>query len=58
MDQHVGKSIFQECIKGLLRKKIVIFVTNQIQYLPECDSVIFLQVVIEFFEFIEYELFF
>lgn len=44
VDQHVGKAIFRECIKGLLKKKIVLLVTNQLQYLPECDLVAFLQV--------------
>jgi ABC-type Na+ transport system ATPase subunit NatA len=41
-DQHVGKFIFQECIRGLLREKTVFFVTNQLQYLSQCDSVVFI----------------
>jgi ABC-type multidrug transport system ATPase subunit len=43
VDQHVGKAIFDECINGYLRKKIVLFVTNQFQYLPHCDHIVFLE---------------
>jgi len=31
VDQHVGKSIFNNCIKGILKGKTVIFVTHQLQ---------------------------
>jgi ABC-type transport system involved in cytochrome bd biosynthesis fused ATPase/permease subunit len=41
-DQHVGKLIFRECIRGLLKEKTVFFVTNQLQYLSQCDSVVFI----------------
>jgi ABC-type multidrug transport system fused ATPase/permease subunit len=44
VDQHVGKAIFGQCISQLLRKKIILFVTNQLQYLPSCDYVLLLQV--------------
>jgi len=30
VDQHVGKSIFNQCIKGILKGKTVIFVTHQL----------------------------
>ncbi|KAG0003216.1 Multidrug resistance-associated protein 4 [Modicella reniformis] len=40
MEAHVGKHIFQECIKGYLASKTVIFVTNQLQHLGDCDHVI------------------
>eukprot|EP01127_Copromyxa_protea_P023166 TRINITY_DN8609_c0_g1_i1.p1 TRINITY_DN8609_c0_g1~~TRINITY_DN8609_c0_g1_i1.p1 ORF type:complete len:1677 (-),score=373.81 TRINITY_DN8609_c0_g1_i1:59-4801(-) len=43
VDQHVGKAIFTQCIQGLLKNKIVVLVTNQLQYLPDCDNVLFLQ---------------
>eukprot|EP01126_Amoeba_proteus_P001422 TRINITY_DN10405_c0_g1_i1.p1 TRINITY_DN10405_c0_g1~~TRINITY_DN10405_c0_g1_i1.p1 ORF type:complete len:386 (-),score=80.72 TRINITY_DN10405_c0_g1_i1:8-1165(-) len=43
VDQHVGKAIFEKCIMGLLKKRLVLFVTNQLQYLGECDSVLFLK---------------
>jgi ABC-type bacteriocin/lantibiotic exporter with double-glycine peptidase domain len=31
VDQHVGKHIFNQCIKGILHEKTVIFVTHQLQ---------------------------
>lgn len=42
VDQHVGKAIFQECINGHLKNKLVLFVTNQFQYLPQCDQIVYL----------------
>lgn len=43
MDQHVSKRLFQECIRGLLRDATVILVTHQLQYLSQCDFVVFIQ---------------
>ncbi|KAF9183628.1 hypothetical protein BGZ51_003895 [Haplosporangium sp. Z 767] len=40
MDAQIGKHIFQECIKGYLANKTVIYVTNQLQHLQDCDHVI------------------
>ncbi|ORY95166.1 hypothetical protein BCR41DRAFT_375894 [Lobosporangium transversale] len=40
MDAQVGKHIFQECIKGYLANKTVIYVTNQLQHLGDCDRII------------------
>ena len=40
MDAQVGKHIFQECIKGYLANKTIIYVTNQLQHLADCDHVI------------------
>eukprot|EP00026_Physarum_polycephalum_P000482 Phypoly_transcript_00483.p1 GENE.Phypoly_transcript_00483~~Phypoly_transcript_00483.p1 ORF type:complete len:1415 (-),score=265.79 Phypoly_transcript_00483:241-4485(-) len=40
VDQHVGKHLFEKCIKTALAGKTVILVTHQLQYLPKCDSVI------------------
>ncbi|EXX63324.1 P-loop containing nucleoside triphosphate hydrolase protein [Rhizophagus irregularis DAOM 181602=DAOM 197198] len=39
MDPVVGKHIFHECIRKYLKDKAVIFVTNQLQYLSECDRI-------------------
>ncbi|CAG8563696.1 7307_t:CDS:10 [Funneliformis caledonium] len=39
MDPVVGKHIFHECIRKYLKNKAVIFVTNQLQYLSECDHI-------------------
>ncbi|XP_053126322.1 ATP-binding cassette sub-family C member 12 isoform X2 [Hemicordylus capensis] len=43
LDVHVGKSIFEECIKKALRGKTVLLVTHQLQYLEFCDEVILLK---------------
>ncbi|KAF9585713.1 hypothetical protein BGW38_001093 [Lunasporangiospora selenospora] len=40
MDAQIGKHIFQECIKGYLSNKTVIYVTNQLQHLSDCNHII------------------
>jgi hypothetical protein len=42
VDQHVGNALFTNLIRGKLRNKLVIFVTNQIQYLSQCDKILVL----------------
>uniref|UniRef100_A0A8C1TDH1 ATP-binding cassette sub-family C member 5 n=1 Tax=Cyprinus carpio TaxID=7962 RepID=A0A8C1TDH1_CYPCA len=42
VDAHVGKHIFEECIKKKLKGKSVILVTHQLQYLEFCDEVVLL----------------
>ena len=43
VDAHVGKHLFEECIKKFLQDKVVILVTHQIQYLKEADNILVLQ---------------
>lgn len=43
VDANVGKHIFQHCIKGAMRGKSILMVTNQIQYLSECDKVVLMR---------------
>lgn len=43
VDYLVGRHVFHHCLKGALRGKSILFVTHQIQYLEECDSVIFMR---------------
>lgn len=43
VDAHVGKHIFEECIKKELQGKSVILVTHQLQYLEFCDSILLLE---------------
>ena len=40
VDAHVGKHLFEECIKKFLEDKVVILVTHQIQYLKEADNIL------------------
>ncbi|KAL5004806.1 hypothetical protein ScPMuIL_018262 [Solemya velum] len=43
VDIHAGRHIFRQCIKQLLEGKTVLFITHQLQYLSQCDSVIFMK---------------
>ncbi|CAK6436568.1 unnamed protein product [Pipistrellus nathusii] len=43
VDAHVGRHIFQECIRKALRGKTVVLVTHQLQLLESCDEVILLE---------------
>ncbi|XP_074929938.1 ATP-binding cassette sub-family C member 12 [Chelonoidis abingdonii] len=43
VDAHVGKYIFEKCIKEALKGKTVVLVTHQLQYLEFCDEVILLE---------------
>src|SRR5262249_53671029 len=40
VDQHVGKRLFHDCIKGALKGKAIFLVTNQLHFLPKCDRII------------------
>jgi len=42
VDVHVGHHMFDACIKGALKGKTRMLVTNQLQYLPQCDKIVFL----------------
>ena len=43
VDAEVGRRIFDRAIRGLLKGKTVLFVTHQLQYLPHCDRVLFIE---------------
>ncbi|XP_055476933.1 ATP-binding cassette sub-family C member 12 [Psammomys obesus] len=43
VDAHVGKYVFEECIKKTLKGKTVVLVTHQLQFLESCDEVILLE---------------
>lgn len=43
VDSNVGKHIFDNCIRGFLKSKCVIFITNQLQYLQGLDKIYLLQ---------------
>ncbi|XP_032226749.1 ATP-binding cassette sub-family C member 5 [Nematostella vectensis] len=42
VDAHVGQHIFKHCIKGSLWGKSVLFATHQLQYLSQCDQVLYM----------------
>ncbi|KAJ7994532.1 hypothetical protein DPEC_G00250450 [Dallia pectoralis] len=43
VDAHVGKHIFEECIKKTLKGKSILLVTHQLQYLEFCDEILVLE---------------
>ncbi|XP_029471856.1 multidrug resistance-associated protein 5 isoform X1 [Rhinatrema bivittatum] len=43
LDAHVGNHIFNSAIRKHLKDKTVLFITHQLQYLVDCDDVIFMK---------------
>ncbi|KAG2498469.1 hypothetical protein HYH03_003722 [Edaphochlamys debaryana] len=43
VDSHVGRALFEQVIRGVLRDKTVLLVTNALQYLPHADNVIWME---------------
>lgn len=43
VDSHVSKHLFTRVIQEFLKKKTLVMATNQLQYLPYADKVVFLQ---------------
>lgn len=43
VDTNVGKQLFEECIRGFLKRKCVILVTHQLQYLGNVDKLVVLE---------------
>ncbi|GFR43059.1 hypothetical protein Agub_g4065 [Astrephomene gubernaculifera] len=43
VDSHVGRALFEQVIRGVLRPKTVLLVTNALQYLPHADSIMWLE---------------
>lgn len=40
VDSHVGKQLFEQCLRGYLRNKIVVLVTHQLQFLQQADHIV------------------
>ncbi|XP_067374775.1 ATP-binding cassette sub-family C member 5 isoform X2 [Channa argus] len=43
VDACVGSHVFHKAIRGVAKGKTVVFVTHQLQYLPECDDIILMK---------------
>ncbi|KAM9316943.1 ATP-binding cassette sub-family C member 5 [Gastrophryne carolinensis] len=43
LDAHVGNHIFNSAIKKHLKSKTILFITHQLQYLVDCDDVIYMK---------------
>lgn len=42
VDAHVGKHLFEQCLRNFLKSSIVILVTHQLQYLQSVDQIVIL----------------
>uniref|UniRef100_A0A2H8TSM5 Putative multidrug resistance-associated protein lethal(2)03659 n=1 Tax=Melanaphis sacchari TaxID=742174 RepID=A0A2H8TSM5_9HEMI len=43
VDTHVGKHLFEICIKGYLKEKTCILITHQLQYLTKVDRIVLME---------------
>ena len=43
VDQHTAQHIFKHCIRGLLREKAVVWITHQLELLPQCDNIMIME---------------
>ncbi|OCT78465.1 hypothetical protein XELAEV_18029562mg [Xenopus laevis] len=43
LDAHVGNHIFNSAIRKHLKSKTILFITHQLQYLVDCDDVIYMK---------------
>jgi ABC-type multidrug transport system fused ATPase/permease subunit len=42
VDSHVGRALFERCIRGVLSGKTIVLVTNALQHLPYADNVLWM----------------
>ncbi|XP_030554771.1 probable multidrug resistance-associated protein lethal(2)03659 [Drosophila novamexicana] len=42
VDAHVGRHLFEQCMRGFLRHQLVILVTHQLQFLEQADLIVIL----------------
>ena len=40
LDSHVGKKIYEQVFRGLLRNKTILFVTHALQYITDADRIL------------------
>ncbi|XP_060650132.1 LOW QUALITY PROTEIN: probable multidrug resistance-associated protein lethal(2)03659 [Drosophila nasuta] len=43
VDTHVGRQLFDQCMKGYLRNELVILVTHQLQFLEQADLIVIME---------------
>ncbi|KAH8395710.1 hypothetical protein KR222_010260, partial [Zaprionus bogoriensis] len=43
VDSHVGRHLFEQCMRGFLRNKLVILVTHQLQFLEHADQIVIME---------------
>ncbi|RZB99916.1 ABC transporter C family member 3-like isoform X1 [Glycine soja] len=40
VDAHTGSHLFKECLLGILKSKTVIYITHQVEFLPDADLIL------------------
>ncbi|RZC81081.1 hypothetical protein C5167_043665 [Papaver somniferum] len=43
VDAHTGSQLFEECLMGILKEKTILYVTNQLEFLPAADLILMMQ---------------
>ncbi|XP_068140732.1 probable multidrug resistance-associated protein lethal(2)03659 [Drosophila tropicalis] len=43
VDTHVGRHLFEECMRGFLRHQLVVLVTHQLQFLEQADLIVIME---------------
>jgi ABC-type transport system involved in cytochrome bd biosynthesis fused ATPase/permease subunit len=43
VDSQVGRELYENLFRGYLRDKAIVFVNNQIQFLPRCDRIVYMK---------------
>ncbi|KAI3843236.1 hypothetical protein MKW98_021781 [Papaver atlanticum] len=43
VDAHTGRQLFEECLMGILKDKTILYVTNQVEFLPAADLILMMQ---------------
>ncbi|KAH1239626.1 ABC transporter C family member 3 [Glycine max] len=43
VDAHTGSHLFKECLLGILKSKTVIYITHQVEFLPDADLILSLE---------------
>ncbi|MCL7042248.1 hypothetical protein MKW94_005385 [Papaver nudicaule] len=43
VDAHTGSQLFEECLMGVLKDKTILYVTNQVEFLPTADLILMMQ---------------
>ncbi|XP_009589885.1 putative ABC transporter C family member 15 [Nicotiana tomentosiformis] len=43
VDAHTGTQLFQECLRGVLKDKTILYVTHQVEFLPAADLILVMQ---------------
>ncbi|KAI4353106.1 hypothetical protein L6164_002080 [Bauhinia variegata] len=43
VDAHTGTHLFKECLMGILKKKTILYVTHQVEFLPAADLILVMQ---------------